>query len=217
MHLRNGKQVASKQVASKQTPLSFVDTIKHLLDEVVQSFSPIDKLNAMRNVFQAINKQSYQTLSEMGANDDYKFISTIYRKTVELTCVIVDRSYANAYCYTDKVATIRLLSEMFQARQTAAQIIWDGRTSKDVQYMMEKCDRHSELLYRCIKHAISDEAESRDYEIHLYEDGEYTDEELYDWYLLPNYGEVASTDSYTKNADACFGSEIRRFNATLWH
>lgn len=217
MQLRNGKQVTGKQVTGKQvTPISFTDTVRNSLDECINANSPIGKLNAMRNVFWIINEQSDQTLSEMGVGDTYKFLSTIYRKTVELTCVLIERSYLNEYYDEDKDAMIRLLSVMFQVRRTAAQILWTARTSKNVQNMMENGDRHSELLYRCLKHIVSDEAESYDYEFYTYEDGEYTDVELFDWYLLPNYSIGGWRDPYIDNADECFGAEIRRFNRRLW-
>lgn len=213
MQLRNGKQVTGKP----DIILSFTGTVRNLLDGCINTFSPIDKINAMCKVFDTINEQSDQTLSEMGLGDDYKFLSTIYRKTVELTCVLIERSYLNEYYDEDKDAMIRLLSVMFQVRRTAAQILWTARTSKNVQNMMENGDRHSDLLYRCLKHIVSDEAESCDYEFYTYEDGEYTDVELFDWYLLPNYGRVLSRDDpYIMNADECFGAEIRRFNKMLW-
>jgi hypothetical protein len=222
MQLRNGKQVTGKQVTGKQvtekseTHLSFTDTVRNLLDGCINAFSPIEKINAMCKVFDTINNQSAGMLSEMGLGDTYKFLSTIYRKTVELTCVLIERTYLNEYYDTDKNAMIRLLSVMFQVRRTAAQILWTARTSKNVQDMMENGDRHSELLYRCLKHIVSDEAESCDYKFYLYEDGEYTDVELFDWYLLPNYCEDLSRDPYIMNADDCFGAEIRRFNSWLW-
>jgi hypothetical protein len=114
----------------------------------------------------------------------------------------------------EKIAIIRLLSEMFQARHTISQILWKARTDPKIQDMMEKGDGHSELLYRCLRHIVSDNYE---YDIHLYEDGEYTDLELYDWYFLENYGKDDSYDSFIMNADACFGADIRRFNEMLWN
>ena len=83
--------------------------------------------------------------------------------------------------------SIVVLPTYVVVRQTAAKIMWTARTSKSVQDMMENGDRHSELVYRCLKHIASDEAESCDYEFYTYEDGEYTDVELFDWHLLPNY------------------------------
>ena len=171
----------------------------------------------MCKVFDTINDQSEEMLSEMGMGDDYKFLSTIYRKTVELTCVLIERTYLNEYYGEDKGSMIRLLSVMFQVRQTAAQIMWTARTSKSVQDMMENGDKNSELLYRCLKHIVSEESESYDYEFYTYEDGEYTDVELFDWYLQPNYNIGGWRDPYIDNADECFGAEIRRFNRRLWN
>ena len=133
MQLRNGKRVSVKS----ETPISFTDEVRNLLDGCVNTFSPIDKISAMCKVFDTINDQSEEMLSEMGMGDDYKFLSTIYRKTVELTCVLIERTYLNEYYGEDKGSMIRLLSVMFQVRQTAAQIMWTARTSKSVQDMMD--------------------------------------------------------------------------------
>ena len=81
----------------------------------------------------------------------------------------------------------------------------------------EPGDRHSDQLYRCLKHMVSEESESNIYEVYKYEDGEYTDVELYDWHLLPNYSIGGWRDPYIENADTCFGDEISRYNRRLWY
>jgi hypothetical protein len=170
-----------------------------------------EKLNSLLAVFDILNNE---TLSDMG--DDYKFLATVYSKTVELMCVIVERSYTNEYTDDEKIAIIRLLSVTYQVRLTVSDILWAARTDPKIQEMMENGDRHSDLLYRCLKHMVSDESESYDYEVYKYEDGDYTDVELYDWYLQPNYCENSKSDEYIHNADTCFGGEIRRYNRRLW-
>lgn len=226
MQLRNGKQVSvtgntevtgntTKCVKCPDDHISFTNKVRNLMDGCVNTFSPIDKINAMCKVFDTINDQTVEMLSEIDMGN-YKFLSTIYMKTVELTCDLIERTYLNEYYGEDKGSMIRLLSVMFQVRQTVAQIMWTARTSKSVQDMMENGDKNSELLYRCLKHIVSEESESYDYEFYTYEDGEYTDVELFDWYLLPNYSIGGWRDPYIDNADECFGAEIRRFNRRLW-
>jgi hypothetical protein len=135
---------------------------------------------------------------------------------VELTRVIIEHSYVKIYTDDEKIAVIRLLYEMYKTRQTLKSILWRARTEKNVRKLLDDGDRHAELLYRCLKHIVSDESESCDYKIYSYGDMDYTDLELYDWYLSPNYGRVAGTDSYVRNADICFCDAIRRFNRMLW-
>jgi hypothetical protein len=223
MQLRNGKKILVSVPAPVSAPaneMSFVDMTREALSRHGQMYEPAtyyEKLNSLLAVFNVLNDQSAETLS--GMDDDYKFLATIYRKTVELMCVIVNRSYTTEYTDDEKIAIIRLLSLTYQVRYTVSDILWEVRTHHQIQEMMEHGDRHSDLLYRCLKHMVSEESESDIYEVYKYEDGEYTDVELYDWYLLPNYDENIRADTYNEyieNADDCFGGEISRYNRRLW-
>ena len=224
MQLRNGKKTMAGAVAPTPTPTpvpvqptSFIEMTRQALNRHEQSLNTAtyyERVNNLISVFGIINDQSVEILS--GIAEDCKFMSTIYQKTVELTCCIIERSYQSQYTDDEKIAIIRLLSVMYQVRCTVSHILWNARTRQTIQDMMENGDRHSDQLYRCLKHMVSDESESCDYEIYLYEDGEYTDVELYDWYFQSNYNECSTTDTYVKNADACFGGEIRRYNRRLW-
>jgi hypothetical protein len=227
MQLRNGKRLqnSNKPVQnSNGNPVQnntqiFVETTTRMLDVCQKTYataSPLDKITNVLRVFEFINQQPIETLT--GMHDNYKFLSTIYKKTVGLTCVIIKRSYMETYADHEKVATIRILSEMYKARQRVMPILWSARTNENVRKILDNGDGggHADLLYRCLKHIVSDESESCDYMLPSYEANEYTDVELYDWYLLPNYGKVAESDPYVRNADVCFGEAIRRFNAMLW-
>ena len=224
MQLRNGKKILVSVPASAPAPVSvpapeqsFVDMTREALNRHVELYDTAtyyEKLNSLFAVFNIINNQPVETLSGMG--DDCKFLATIYRKSVELMCVIVERSYTNNYTDDEKIAIIRLLSLTYQVRYAVSDILWNARTNCQIQEMMENGDRHSEVLYRCLKHMVSEESESNIYEVYKYEDGEYTDVELYDWHLLPNYSIGGWRDPYIENADDCFGDEITRFNRRLW-
>jgi len=220
MQLRNGKNTLVSVPASAPPPvneMSFVDMTREALNLHLQMYETAtyyEKLNSLLAVFGIINDQSVETLSGMG--DDYKFLATVYRKTVELMCVIINRSFTTEYTDEEKIAIIRLLSLTYQVRYTVSDILWEVRTYPRIREMMENGDRHSDLLYRCLKHMVSEESESDVYEVYKYEDGEYTDVELYDWYLLPNYCKNSKADAYIKNADVCFGDEISRYNRRLW-
>jgi hypothetical protein len=224
MQLRNGKKIIRASApAPTPTPAapvqaeSFIEMTRDALNRYERTYNTAtycEKLNNLITVFGIINNQSVEILSRIG--DDCKFMSTIYQKSVELTCTIIERSYTNQYNEDENIAIIRLLSVMYQVRCTVSGILWKARTDRTIQNMMEEGDRHSDILYRCLKHMVSDESESCDYEIYLYEEGEYTDVELYDWHFQPNYNECSTTDTYVKNADACFGVEIIRYNRKLW-
>ena len=218
MQLRNGKNTLVSVPASLPAPVTlFVDMTREALNLHLQMYETAtyyENLNSFLAVFGIINDQSVETLSGMG--DDYKFVATVYRKTVELMCVIINRSFTTEYTDEEKIAIIRLLSLTYQVRYTVSDILWEVRTNHQIREMMENGDRHSDLLYRCLKHMVSEESESDVYEVYKYEDGDYTDVELYDWYLLPNYCKNIKADAYIENADVCFGDEISRYNRRLW-
>jgi len=225
MQLRNGKQVSGvserkcKKVSVSDEKAQLISSVRKLLDAFQKynsTVSDTDKVYRMIEIFEKINQHSVETLSAMDGS--LKFISTVYMKTMELTCTLIERSYSRLYTSYEKGAVIRLLSEMYKTRCTTREILWDGRLKENIRNMLETGELHSEQIYRCLKHIASDESESRDYQIYTYDDGEYTDEELYDWYFLDNYRnrKDASEDSYMSNADECFGAEIRRFNGMLW-
>lgn len=221
MQLRNGKHLQNSNGNPVQTvqnnTQTFVETTTRMLDVCQRTYttaSSIDKIKNVLHVFEFINQQPIETLT--GMNDNFKFLSTIYKKTVGLTCVIIKRSYVETYADAEKVVTIRILYEMYKARQRVMPILWNARMDENVRKLLDDGDGHAELLYRCLKHIVSDESESCDYKNYSYGDMDYTDVELYDWYLGSNYGKVAESDPYVRNADVCFGEAIRRFNVRLW-
>ena len=218
MQLRNGKQLLVLGTNPEPEPESmvhsFIGTVINMIYEFNNIIVFLDRIQNALEVFMLINQQPVETLT--GIQDDYKLLSIIYKKTVEFTRVIIERSYIKIHTDDEKIVIIRLLYEMYKSRQTLASILWNARMDENVRKLLDDGDGHAELLYRCLKHIVSDESESCDYKIYSYGDMYYTDVELYDWYLSPNYDGVAGTDSYVRNADVCFCDAIRRFNVRLW-
>jgi hypothetical protein len=199
---------------------AFNDTIGNIIDDYFNQPYPytlLAKIQNCRMLFDIINKRTVEELTQTGIEDDYCFLSTAYTIAVSLTCDIVERSYTTKCADDEKNIIIRTLSAMLQTWDTVSRILWNARLEDSVHELMNTGDRHSEQLYRCLKHIASDESEAHDYEIQLYDDGLYEDVELYDWYLLRNFGCVAKEDIYVRNADVCFGENIRVFNPMLWH
>jgi hypothetical protein len=219
MKLRNGKHLYASVpvITGTETKEQFIKKMLALIDRCQPSATgtTIDKLHNMLPCFTAINQMPLDLWSTFDVN--LRFHATLYRKTVELTITIIERSYMYRYSDDEKTASIRLLSEMYKARQTFANILWKGRTNKNVQDMMDAGYDHSEPLYRCLKHIVSDNSESTYYAIYSYDDREYSDVELYDWYLSPNFDSNLPDDEYINNADSCFGGDIDRFNMKLWN
>jgi len=128
-----------------------------------------------------------------------------YRKCVEIICYIIECTHkynTEDLCPETKCAFIRLLFAAFKVQVEIGEILWANR--HDIIYMD---DDH----YRCLKHIISDESLPYNYDIHTYDDGEYTDIELWDYYFYFR----TVPDPYVQNADSCFSGEIRHRNRMM--
>jgi hypothetical protein len=127
-----------------------------------------------------------------------------YRKCVAIICSVIECTHK--YKTEDlspetKRAFIRLLSAAYKVQVDVGEILWANRRDIDMD------DDH----YRCLKHIISDESLPYNYDIHTYDDGEYTDIELWDYYFYFR----TVPDPYVQNAEICFGGEIYHWNPTI--
>jgi len=215
MQLRNGKQLQTPTDGGAKE--QFIKKMMVILGKCQPSInnSNVEKHHNMLACFIEINRMPLDTWTTF--DPTLRFHATMYQKTMECTITIIDRSYMSNYTDEYKSVSIRLLSEMYKTRKTMANILWQGRTNKNIQELMDAGHYHSEQLYRCWKHIISDKSESNYYEIYTYDDGEYSNVELYNWYLLPNIYGNRKSDKYINNADHCFGDFIERFNVKMWN
>jgi len=191
------------------------ETINCISETIDNKILSTDMMNDVIYLLRRINGRCDDSLLNLSVYDNGE-VCLMYSNIIEITCELVEQTYYLYFSDNNKTAIIRMLSELCQARLKLSQIILDSLINENIQYMMDNGDNHSELLYRCLKHIVSDESESSDYEIHLYEEGEYTDVELYDWYLLENCDRNISSDAYVANAYVCFEETIARFNTKLW-
>lgn len=206
MQLRNGKQT---QVDVKE---QFISNMYRLMRS--NNGEPLGEQGSLP-IFVSINEQTREMLVEF--DNTLRFHATVYRKTAEFTCILMERSYTRTYSNKEKTVIIQLLSEMCKTREMIGRILWENRTNANIQEMMETDDGHSNLLYRCLRHIISDDWDICRYIHHQYTNREYNEVELYDWYLLPNFGKKIADDLFIRNADRCFGEEIHRYNRLLWN
>ena len=71
-------------------------------------------------------------------------------------------------------------------------------------------------LYRCLCHMKSNYNEPYEYNIETYEDSEYTNVELYNWYLEVNNIYDIKSDRYVNCIEACIETEIIHMNPLIW-
>jgi len=93
------------------------------------------------------------------------------------------------------------------------------KTDKSKQLLSEGIDCDFTLkLYRCITHMYDVDAgiaETR-YGFREYDNGEYTDVEIFDWYFGGEERGSIDTDIYIESYYKCFVREIECLNRLYW-
>ena len=147
-------------------------------------------------------------------NTDSQWLTTVYLKAIGIQCSIIEHSYRNENYMrkNTKQAFILILSSAYKVQMKIGTILWTTRHEPHIREMLET--DNGDMMYRCLKHIISDESEPHDYEIYTYDDGEYSGEEIWDYYFGHNAG-AEYDDPYITNADICLDDIIRHRNRML--
>lgn len=155
-------------------------------------------------------RKSTDILKQYNKITPSKNIHNLYERCVEITTDIIENANKIDEINADtKSALIRLISETYKLQLKLGRIIWSARRE---QQLPDAKDYDTDTFYRCLKHIISDESIPYDYDIEIYDDGEYTDVELWDYYYL-DY--ATESDPYVINADTCFQGNIRFWNPMI--
>ena len=141
-----------------------------------------------------------------------KLLLVTYKKTITLMSDLVRKTYepgSTSYDAYDKELLVRLL---YTLRKT---FIWSRSKLQDVEkkspvmqeYLREVKNREGErikekntnaaLTYYCYRH-LYNSIEENEYEIQTYEDGNYTYEEIYDYYFGENIKKESDDDLLIK-------------------
>jgi len=159
-----------------------------------------------------------------------KLLVVIYKKTLLMTCELIKDSYSYAIKKTnqEKSASIKLLHTMYLTRKKVSPYLLDisrePATKDKLSILALKVDENNltsddeqEIdLYRCLCHMKSNYNEPYEYNIETYEDSEYTNVELYNWYLEVNNIYDIKSDRYVNGIEACIETEIIHMNPLIW-
>ena len=96
-------------------------------------------------------------------------------------------------------------------------VIWATRTTEANRKILDTDTEDAVLLYRCLRHIISDESLAYDYKIYTYNDGEYTEEGLWDYYFAHNaeYPDNCDLERFLIQSDTCLSGPIRHWNLRM--
>jgi hypothetical protein len=222
MKLRSGRQINRERlyISSK----SLLRDI-YVLSDINTLYNHEWFINKVENTTGTL-KYIYEYSDEKLASIDHenKWLRNIYLRAVEIIYVVIKTSYsvtADLFMIKTKRALIRLLDAAHQLQLKSGRILWATRTEPRIRKLLGKLldteNNEAEMLYRTLRHIISDESLAFDYEIYTYSNGEYSAEELWDYYFGINSDnpEYCDTDHFLNQADTCLERPIRYWNLRM--
>ena len=200
MQLRSGKQLRYSDV---------------ICESNIYSVYRLNDLRSSVNCVWFISKvqQTTDILKQYNKITPSKNIHNLYERCVEINTNIIENANKIGEINAEtKSALIRLISEAYKLQLKLGRIIWSARQEQPISNPTGAEEYDVDTFYRCLKHIISDESTPHDYDMETYDDGEYTDVELWDYYYL-DY--ATESDPYVINADTCFQDHIRFWNPMI--
>lgn len=202
MYLRSGKKILSGGVVEEPFSVSLAALTRTMynLSDIRHSYNYewfINRVGWTTGILNYILDRADDL-----KNTDSQWLTTVYLKAINIQYSIIEHSYRNEnYMHKKtKQAFIRILSSAYKVQMKMGTILWTTRQEPHIRELLET--DNDDMIYRCLKHIISDESEPHDYEIYTYDDGEYSDEEIWDYYFGHNAG-AEYDDPYITNADIC--------------
>jgi hypothetical protein len=146
-------------------------------------------------------------------------VVTLYKRSAQLTADIIDMTYGIEPTDDEKALVIQTLAALRETTTRMGWMLFDIVRSESVSDRLykERGDYGPKeyMLYRCLYHMYDQDVgdAERLYGLNDYTSGEYSDVELYDWYI--DY-ESDNDDPYVNSYDKCFISEIKSINQLYW-
>lgn len=214
MYLRSGKKILSVGVVEEPLSVSLAALTRTMynLSDIRHSYNDEWFINRVGQTTEILNY--ILDRADDLKNMDSQWLTTVYLKAIGIQCSIIEHSYRNENYMrkNTKQAFILILSSAYKVQMEVGTILWTTRQEPHIRELLET--DNGDMMYRCLKHIISDESEPHDYEIYTYDDGEYSGEEIWDYYFGHNAG-AEYDDPYITNADICLDDIIRHRNRML--
>lgn len=202
-----------------------IDKIKELLKINQNQSTRKSRLRTAQEIFELINDYSGEYFKKLK-----DLLVVIYKKTLLMTCELIQDSYSYAIKKTnqEKSGTIKILHTMYLTRKKVAPYLLDIISEPATKYKLSvlalKADENNLTieddkqldLYRCLCHMKSNDNEPYEYDIETYEGSEYTYVELYNWYFKPNKFYDIKNERYVNGIKACIETDIIHMNPLIW-
>ncbi len=217
MQLRSGKRIGERLYIS---PDALLRSIYLLAD--IDTMHAHDwfqsKVQYTTGTLNYISEYSDEKLASI--DDTNKWLRTVYLRAVEIIYTIIKTSYtdtAKAFNTKTKRILIRMLEAAQYLQLRTSKVLWHTRNRPCIRELLENDTGDAENMYRVLRHIISDESLAFDYKISTYNDGEYPDEETWDYYfgVHVGYQEYVDTDRFVNQVDHCMEAPIRHWNMRI--
>ena len=228
MQLRNGKKT--------DVDNAILNKFKSIYGDIVHVYVwrngyETVMLPRIRNDFQYINDHFDEICENrhfyrVVGNDCEHVVAKLYKRSVQLTAEIIDMTYYIDPTDEEKSLIIQTLATL---RRTTTIMGWllyhivredkNRRTLDKIRFDSQgNCSSDLMLMfYRCLLHMYDPDVGDAEisYGIEEYRNCDYTDVELYDWYI--NYdSDGPGDDPYINTYEKCFSGKINYVNKLYW-
>ena len=228
MQLRSGKMVGDKNEERFRdgygerlyiSPQALLNSI--YLDTDVDTMHTdrwLPKIQRTTGTLNYISEYSDEKLASIDDTNDW--LREVYLRAVEIIYTVIKTSFtdtAKAFNVKTKCALIRLVEAANNLQLKTGRVLWHTRNRPHIRALLDLETGDAEHMYRVLRHIISDESLAYDYKIYSYNDGEYSDEETWDYYFGPlaDYQEYSDTDRFMNQIDYCMEAPIRHWNLRM--
>ena len=174
------------------------------------------KVKQTTSILNYICEYSDEKFSSIDAEN--KWLRTMYLRAIEIIYAIIEASYTATsltFNVRTKRALIRILDAAHQVQLKTGRVLWATRNEPHIREVLDVDTDDAEMLYRTLRHIISDESLAYDYEIYTYNDGEYSDEETWDYYFAANVEHFQDCDRFLNQVKTCLERPIRHWNLRM--
>jgi hypothetical protein len=212
MKLRSGTIIKDETPKSVK---SYTTRVKVLIDRY--SKNPCSKsmknLNHIIQIYILTNDDLYNIYKDMNPHEMPRYILVCYKKTLEMMSDLIGKTYTEEsknYNRETKELIVKTIYTMHVSFTTLRKILYEVEVESEYMKNLLKVskenaghpieDKSSDeaLAYYCYSHLYRNK-EMKGYEIHTYDSGEYTYEEIYDYYFSANINNNLEDDLFIRD------------------
>ena len=220
MQLRSGTAIimsTQKTETNKKTETNTpnidicLKTITGLLNINENCAKTIANMKYVKQLYDILDDEFFLVYKNMSHQSMVRFIMVLYKKTLSLICDIIKKTYeikSLEYTSSEKEMMVTLLYKLRQVFVKTREVMYELTGSSYMKTLLKTSeenkgkiieDRNSKeaLAYYCYSHLYNSN-EINEYDIHTYEDGEYTYEEIYDYYYGNNTNNNPEDDKFLR-------------------